>query len=81
MEMVRQVVCYAIMANEYGIKHQTHQGEVQHLVDISSLGIYFSRSAHLHTFQLSDCISESDKSEVLDYILNHSICNKSIALD
>jgi len=63
LSFVRQLVGYALLANEYGIStlHQPYPGK------ISRLAVYFSRTGQLLSFPMSDVIHPSDHRKVLDY--------------
>lgn len=63
LAFVRQLVGYALLANEYGITtlSQLYPGR------ITRLAVYFSRTGQLFSFPLSEVIHPSDWRKVLDY--------------
>ena len=62
LDIVRQLVGYALLANRYGI------GQGPDGVRIDTLGIYFSRAGHLFRFPLADCIAVEHHELVLDHL-------------
>lgn len=61
---IRQAVCYALLANRYGLDEETSPA------DITSIGFYLSRSAWLDIMPLSDCIDPDDHGAVLEILLD-----------
>jgi hypothetical protein len=78
LDMVRQLVGYALLCNKSGIDGD--RGEASPY-EIRRVGIYFSRSVHLHVMNLEDCIADESRGIVLDYILNHPHANTKIEVD
>ena len=62
MRDVRQVVSYALLANRFGVHN------IDAMMPVRRLGIYFSRAGVLHTFALSDCIDSEQEEPVLDQL-------------
>jgi hypothetical protein len=65
-EAIRQVVCYALLANRFGVDG------VDGKAGIYSLGIYMARTRRLYTFKLRECINSASDSAVVDKILSFS---------
>tara|TARA_Y100000589_G_C27055683_1_gene589200 strand:- start:93 stop:917 length:825 start_codon:yes stop_codon:yes gene_type:complete len=77
LEMVRQLVGYALLCNHFGIttgKDETtpHQ--------IKRVGIYFARSSHMYITELSNCIAKEHEQIVLNYLLNHKYAKKDVEI-
>lgn len=64
LQDVRQVVSYALFANRFGVHN------LDDVMPIRRLGIYFSRAGVLHTFALSDCIDKENEEPVLNELFD-----------
>lgn len=62
LDIVRQLVGYALLANRYGVD------EGPEGVSIDMLGIYFARAGHLFRFPLAACIAPEHHALVLDHL-------------
>lgn len=60
---IRQLVCYALIANRYGISRAPDGAK------IDELAIYFTRAGYLHRFPLSACIAQEHHDLVLDHLV------------
>jgi hypothetical protein len=62
--LVRQLVGYALLANQYGITGLDDRPS------FARLGVYFSRAGVLHRFDLAEAIAPSDHDEVLSFLIS-----------
>lgn len=62
LKYVRQLVCYALLGNRYGVS----DGPAGARID--SLGIYFARAGYLFRFPLDACIDAEDHDTVVDHL-------------
>lgn len=66
LETTRQAVCYALLANRFGLNQEEEPA------GIARIGAYLSRSGTLLTADLDDCIDPEQHGEVLDILLKES---------
>ena len=63
LEMIRQAVCYALLANRFGLNREKMSA------GIDQIGFYLARSGSLLTCALSDCVDPEDHDAVLNLLL------------
>ena len=77
LEMVRQLVGYAVLCNHFGITKNPDE-TIPH--EIKRIGIYFARSSHMFVTDLSECISKENEKIVLEHLLNHKLARMDVEL-
>jgi len=77
LEMVRQLVGYALLCNHFGITSGEDETTPH---QIKRVGIYFARSSHMYITELSNCIAKEHEEIVLNYLLNHKYTRKDIEI-
>lgn len=65
IELVRQLVSYALLANKYGVNGDGNRDTIHRL------GVYYSRAGYLHTFDLRECINAQHDHKVLEFLCGY----------
>jgi len=63
IKAIRQVVCYAALANRYGMDGKAP------FRSISRVGVYLARAGRLETFDLRECLAREDEKAVTEMLV------------